>query len=456
MLNRAVKEYGLQGQGDVGDVLGHLNALAPKSAQAVQDGIFQGTGIRVQPRIAPDGPGFDPESVRPALPKANPWGSADGADPQAAAGMAKVLLTKGDYARGAVPHFKGEFARDSEAARAYTAAVYDEMAKADPQAAALFARQMGDGGLVPIQDPAPAINDLGKRALGGDAEAVRDFAATYTDLLNTDEAAAAKAARNFEQTYGVPIEAAFELGKPASPATGRSYSEAEVLRDWKGNVERQTGMRLTEAADRSDGRKSDAGPIREAHEIKGKERIRNILEDAPGKFVVKDAPEHDGSAPAWRIHRIGYDAVEKHEKTIDRIAKEVGVDADLLRAIAYYENADGHRFGVNDFLDDIGRSKTVMPMNINPEIWGELGMTKENASDPDVNIRAAATLLRRIEERIVDPTPEKVGSVWNGITLDSVNHRGARIGRIYREKPWKSPPKRYPHMDGADREPYGP
>ncbi len=149
VLNRAVKEYGLQGQGDVGDVLGHLNALAPKSAQAVQDGIFQGTGIRVQPRIAPDGPGFDPESVRPALPKANPWGSADGADPQAAAGMAKVLLTKGDYAQGAVPHFKGEFARDSEAARAYTAAVYDAMAKSDPQAAALFARQMGDGGLVP-------------------------------------------------------------------------------------------------------------------------------------------------------------------------------------------------------------------------------------------------------------------------------------------------------------------
>ncbi len=248
VLNRTVTDFGLQGQGDVGDVLGHLNALAPKAAEAVRDGILQGTGIRVPMRIAPDGPGFDPKSAQPALPKANPWGSADGADPQAAASMAKVLLTKGDYAQGAVPHFKGEFARAPEAARAYTAAVYQEMAKSDPEAAALFAKQMGDGGLVPVQDSAPAINDLGKRALGGDAEAVRDLATTYTNLLNTDEGAAAKAAMGFEKTYGMPIEAALEMGKPAGAASSRSYSEAELLGNWKGDVEARTGMRLTEAA----------------------------------------------------------------------------------------------------------------------------------------------------------------------------------------------------------------
>lgn len=128
-----------------------------------------------------------------------------------------------------MPHFQGECARDPEAARAYTAAIYDEMAKSDPQAAALFARQMGEGGLVQPQDPAATINDLGKRALGGDADAVRDLATTYTDLLNTDEAAAATAAQGFEQTYGVPIETAFELGKPAAPGTARSYSEDQAL-----------------------------------------------------------------------------------------------------------------------------------------------------------------------------------------------------------------------------------
>ena len=78
-------------------------------------------------------------------------------------------------------------------------------------------------------------------------------------------------------------------------------------------------------------------------------------------------------------------------------------------------------------------------MNINPQIWGALGMAgREDARDPEKNIRAAATLLRRISDRLDDPAPEKIGSLWNGIGLETVNQRGARIGRIYREKPWTS------------------
>lgn len=46
-----------------------------------------------------------------------------------------------------------------------------------------------------LGDPAATINVLGKRALGGDADAVRDLTTTYTNLLNTDEAVAATVAK---------------------------------------------------------------------------------------------------------------------------------------------------------------------------------------------------------------------------------------------------------------------
>lgn len=157
---------------------------------------------------------------------------------------------------------------------------------------------MGEGGLVQPQDPAAAINEMGKRALGGDADAVRDLATTYTDLLNTDEAAAAKVAQTFEQTYGVPIKAAFELGKPAGQAAGRSYSEAEVLGNWKGNVEAQTGMRLTEAADKKANLSHDHQSTRETLEMVrdhgrwlGNEKAAELLDhylNGDGSDVVLD------------------------------------------------------------------------------------------------------------------------------------------------------------------------
>jgi peptidoglycan hydrolase-like protein with peptidoglycan-binding domain len=167
------------------------------------------------------------------------------------------------------------------------------------------------------------------------------------------------------------------------------------------------------------------------------DRIRSILENAPARFEIADNPKEDGSAPLWRRHDKGTKAVDTFNGIIEREAMRIGVDPDLVRAVMYYENADGHNAGLNDLGDFLGTSKTVMPMNINPKIWGALGIeTREAARSPERNIRAAALLLKRIGDRLDDPTPEKIGSIWNGVGMETVNHRGARIGRIYREKPW--------------------
>jgi hypothetical protein len=175
----------------------------------------------------------------------------------------------------------------------------------------------------------------------------------------------------------------------------------------------------------------------------GKDRIRNIIEDRPARFDINDQKIFDGSAPLWRKDKLGIEAVVKYGSIAEKEAKAQGVDPNLVKAILYYENADGHRFGGNSLADRIGVSGSVMPMNINPEIWKDLGINRKTASDPETNIRASVTLIKRISERIDDPTSAKIGSLWNGITHEHVNERGARIGKIYEGRPWENLAKYY-------------
>lgn len=52
------------------------------------------------------------------------------------------------------------------------------------------------------------------------------------------------------------------------------------------------------------------------------------------------------------------------------------------------------------------------------------------------NIETAAVLVKRIENRVRDATPEKVGSIWVFSGAENVSDYGSYIGRIYEDKPW--------------------
>jgi hypothetical protein len=173
---------------------------------------------------------------------------------------------------------------------------------------------------------------------------------------------------------------------------------------------------------------------------KSADRIRSILNDEAARFEIADNPDEDGAEPLWRIHNKGAKAVKDYGAIVEREAARIGVDPDLVKAVLYYENADGHNLILNDLGDWLGPSGTVMPMNINPKIWGGLGIpTREDARNPERNIQAGTLLLKRITDRLDDPTPAKIGAIWNGVGHEKVNHRGARIGRIYRERSWEKP-----------------
>ena len=109
---------------------------------------------------------------------------------------------------------------------------------------------------------------------------------------------------------------------------------------------------------------------------------------------------------------------------IDEEAARAGVDANLLKAIVYTENARGHYLGLEKAMtgvrklaiennlewlrDSRASSQSIMPMNIQPKIWGDFGIRGMNAFDARKNIRAGATLVKRTMDRVGDPTPEKV------------------------------------------------
>ena len=121
------------------------------------------------------------------------------------------------------------------------------------------------------------------------------------------------------------------------------------------------------------------------------------------------------------------------------MARKHGVDPDMVRAIIWVETARGHKGIFNDLADKLGLSDTQMPMNINGDIWsGLIGVPPEALKDPVKNIEAGTVLIKRIGERVKNPTAAKIGSIWNYSGREEVNDLGARIGRVYREKPWKS------------------
>ncbi|MBI2239385.1 MAG: peptidoglycan-binding protein [Magnetospirillum gryphiswaldense] len=161
-LKNVTEWYGDRGSADVADLLGRFQKVDAGKARNLQEELFRQSGRRIPFRVAPIREAETEESTEQdtvRLPQRNPWGSTEGANPWEADSMAKVLLDRSDY-KDAVKHFAGEFKRAPEAARPYTAAIYETMAAKSPAQALQFARQMAAGGLAMAEDepnaPAPS------------------------------------------------------------------------------------------------------------------------------------------------------------------------------------------------------------------------------------------------------------------------------------------------------------
>lgn len=200
--------------------------------------------------------------------------------------------------------------------------------------------------------------------------------------------------------------------------------------------------------------------ITEAHRIENRmptlvkeaDRRRSILENSPSRILIAKNPDADGGTPFLAQHTVGFQAIQKFDSMIVDEAARVGIDPNLVRAVMYVETSQGYYFGVGPLgdlareakaPDPIPKSKTVLPMNVNPSLWGALAGANSKLSDPRTNIRAGTVLLKRISERLPDPSPEAIATLYNSLSKDRVTDYGARVAQVYRQRPWQITPWAY-------------
>ncbi|MGI9594623.1 MAG: LysM peptidoglycan-binding domain-containing protein, partial [Acidimicrobiales bacterium] len=178
------------------------------------------------------------------------------------------------------------------------------------------------------------------------------------------------------------------------------------------------------------------------------ERLKSLL-SPPGRprqeWQIEANPDATGEAPWHAVTLIGREAVLNNDAAIERSARRHGVDPDVLRSIVYVENSQGYYDDLHYVIPDaIAERQTFRPMNINHEDFAGLGADADRLfNDPDHNIDIGAQIVRRLGERIIDPTIEKVATAYNSLPKDQVTDYGKRVAKVYEEKPWLDP-----HFDG--------
>lgn len=197
-------------------------------------------------------------------------------------------------------------------------------------------------------------------------------------------------------------------------------------------------------------------------------RRQSILEGNPAVFRVGEYPYADGLHPVHALGQaakalvrqtaLGATQVRKHDDLIEAEAKRAGVDPDLLRAIMYVEVSQG-AYG---YIAEMGNfSDSILPMNVKRSLWTgllnngqpyspryiEAGRDKGVAidqgldafNDPRLNIRAGATLLRGIQDRLNDTSVQNIATLYNGLGQKNVTDYGKRVDEVYRTQEWNQP-----------------
>ncbi len=171
------------------------------------------------------------------------------------------------------------------------------------------------------------------------------------------------------------------------------------------------------------------------------DRRESILEDSVGYIDVADRQDTDPDTPWYSVHDNGYYGVAQNNARILREAERLGIDPDLVRAIMYAEYANGFGYG-GPAQYVLGRAESLYPMNIRPNPWQGLAGEQEDLNDPDANVRAGVTLIKRISNRLSDPSIAKIATLYNSLAKDQVTNYGAQVEQIYNDKLWQRPPSR--------------
>lgn len=116
------------------------------------------------------------------------------------------------------------------------------------------------------------------------------------------------------------------------------------------------------------------------------------------------------------------------------MAKEKGVDANLVKAIMYMETTHGYYDAI---LELFNKNKSILPMNINVDYWGSTFGSREELKNPEKNIEAGVEIVDRIKKLLpANASVEGIATLYNNINAKKISEYGARVKAIYDEKPW--------------------
>ncbi|MBP5857056.1 lytic transglycosylase domain-containing protein [Marivibrio halodurans] len=164
-----------------------------------------------------------------------------------------------------------------------------------------------------------------------------------------------------------------------------------------------------------------------------RERRDAILKDVPATFPISENPDADGDEPWFEWPAMS--AVGDYKDLIEQEAEEASVDPDLIKAIVYMETTHGYYDRIKDAFSEPG---TLRPMNVNVEYWKGIGVSREQLEDPKFNIKTGIKIVKGISERLKHGNVRKIATLYNNLAAEKVTDYGARVERLYRERPWEN------------------
>ena len=162
-------------------------------------------------------------------------------------------------------------------------------------------------------------------------------------------------------------------------------------------------------------------------------RKEHIKQNEKGMdFTPASNPNANSDKPKQERHEESQ--VGLHYFVIESVASEKQINSDLLKAIIYMETTHGW---YDKYFEPFELNRSIRPSNLNIQYWGDTFGTREDLKNTRKNIEAGAEMLKRIINNVrPNATIAEIATLYNDINAAQVSNYGARVERIYNEKPW--------------------
>jgi soluble lytic murein transglycosylase-like protein len=170
--------------------------------------------------------------------------------------------------------------------------------------------------------------------------------------------------------------------------------------------------------------------------LRKRKRDEAIVAGEGGSFSAAPNANANPNAPWYEY--LARSNVRDYAGHIEQVAKEEGIDPDLIRAVMFMETTHGNYGGLGPMADALGRSDTILPMNMNVRYWGNNFGSRAELNDPLNNIRGGARMLKNIIGNFESPASiATIGTLYNDSNATRVSDYGARLDSIYKTRPWE-------------------